>query len=319
MAHRVESMMFKGQRPWHQLGVEIPEDHQLDVESAMSAAGLNWDVGLVPLSIAKDKGVPAELVGQKVPNRAVIRKTDNRVLGVVGPRFHPLQNLDAFKWFQPFLDSEEASFETAGSLCGGERVWVLARINRDPLVIQKNDEVLKYLLLSNSHDGPLAVRVGYSPVRTACANTLSMAHSNSASKLIRFRHSAALQKNLENIRETIDTVDRAFVASAEQFRLLVNRGINQADLENFVQISLKIPEDHGKISTRSKNIMEGVYRRFEVESGPSNWWKAYNAVNWYLNHEQGNKPDTRLNSLWFGTSAKTNHEALTLALKLSAS
>ena len=35
----------------------------------------------------------------------------------------------------------------------GSRVWVLARLNRAPLVIADGDEVDKFILLSHGHDG----------------------------------------------------------------------------------------------------------------------------------------------------------------------
>jgi hypothetical protein len=82
-----------------------------------------------------------------------------------------LQNKDAFAWFQPFLDAREAALHTAGSLRQGSRIWVLAKLNRDPLVIAEGDEVEKFLLLSHGHDGSLAVRCGFTPVRVVCANT----------------------------------------------------------------------------------------------------------------------------------------------------
>ena len=60
------------------------------------------------------------------------RTSDGKVLGIVGPRYAVLQNKDAFGWFQPFLDAKEAALHTAGSLRGGSRIWVLAKLNREP-------------------------------------------------------------------------------------------------------------------------------------------------------------------------------------------
>ena len=84
----------------------------------------------------------------KVENKAVRRTSDGRILGVVGPRFTVLQNRDAFKWFEPFLEAKEAALHTAGSLREGSRVWVLAKLQREPLVIAQGDEVEKFILLS---------------------------------------------------------------------------------------------------------------------------------------------------------------------------
>ena len=198
-------------------------------------------------------------------HRAVRRTSDSKVLGVVGPRYAPLQNQDAFDWFQPFLDAKEAALHTAGSLRGGSRIWVLAKLNRDPLVIAQGDEVEKFILLSHGHDGSLAVRAGFTPIRVVCQNTLSMAHGSDASKLIRVKHTKDVLENLANIREVMDLANAEFEATAEQYRLLARKSINQADLRKYVKRVLKVEDEEG--STRSKNIMEEIVGLAEAGRG----------------------------------------------------
>ena len=215
MPHEVESMAFAGSTPWHGLGTSLAEEDTTNWLVACAKAGLDWEVSTVPL-VTADKQEPVTHVG-------VRRSSDNRVLGVVGPRYVPLQNKDAFQWFQPFLDGGEAKLETAGALRHGSRIWVLARLSRDPLVVAPGDEVEKYVLLSHSHDGSLAVRVGFTPVRVVCANTMAMAHDSQASKLIRVRHCRSVHQNLENVRAVMDTANAEFEATAEQYRFLARR------------------------------------------------------------------------------------------------
>jgi phage/plasmid-like protein (TIGR03299 family) len=259
----------------------------------------------------------------KVEHRAVRRKSDGRVLGVVGPRYHILQNKDAFAWFTPFLEAREAALHTAGSLRNGSRVWVLAKLNRDPLVIAPGDEVEKFVLLSHGHDGSLAVRVGFSPIRVVCANTLALAHHADASKLIRVRHSKSLHENLANIREVMNLANAEFEASAEQYRLLARRDIAQADLRKYVRRVLKL-DDQEQVSTRTSNQIENIVRLFETGRGndlPSisgSYWAAYNAVSEFLGYERGRSQQSRLDSLWFGEAASMNRHALQVALDMSA-
>ena len=164
MPAAVENMMFVGETPWHGLGNKV--DDGVNVNDAIVAAGLDWEVGLKDLQTID--GVP-------VSHRATYRKSDGSILGVVGPRYTPLQNRDAFDWFQPFLDANECAIHTAGSLHYGQKVWVLAQLNRDNSEIVSGDEVCKFILLSNSHDGTTAIRVGYTPIRVVCVNTLAFA------------------------------------------------------------------------------------------------------------------------------------------------
>lgn len=319
MAHEIEivggkaSMAYAGAAPWHGLGTPLEDADLYDWESACVKSGLDWQADLVPLVTGDTHA--------KVDHRAVRRSTDGRILGVVGPKYTVLQNRDAFKWFEPFLAAKEAQLHTAGSLREGSRIWVLAKLNRDPLVIAAGDEVEKYLLLSHSHDGSLAVRVGFSPVRVVCSNTLALATGSDASKLIRVRHTREVHQNLANIREVMNLANQQFEATAEQYRLLARKSINQADLQKYLKLVFKVND--GQASTRMKNLMEEVTGLFEAGRGNDlasvrgTYWTAYNSVTEHLSYNRGRNADNRLNSLWFGDSANLNRHALEVALSMA--
>ena len=101
MPHEIESLAYFGGLPWHGLGTALEEADLYDWPTASRKAGLDWTVELVPLVTADTQA--------RVTHRAVRRTSDARVLGVVGGRYAPLQNKDAFSWFQPFLDAREAA------------------------------------------------------------------------------------------------------------------------------------------------------------------------------------------------------------------
>src|ERR1700679_738660 len=95
MSAELESM-FSAHKivPWHGLGRIL--DNPPTTEEAIRCAGLDWEVKLVPLTGILD-GEPLGPTG----SWATVRSTDRSVLGVVGPTYRPLQNVDAFKFFQP--------------------------------------------------------------------------------------------------------------------------------------------------------------------------------------------------------------------------
>lgn len=318
MAHQLEvaggraAMFWVGETPWHGLGRDLPDCPT--VADAIAAGGLDWEVELVPL-VTGDRH-------QDAPARAVRRTGDGSVLGVVGRGYQPLQNRDAFAWFQPFLDASLATLHTGGSLCGGRKVWVLARIERDPVVVGGDDVVQKFVLLSNSHDGTTSVRVGFTPIRVVCANTLALAHGAAGGgKLIRVRHTRQLRGSLDALREVIDLADRGFTATAEQFRFLAGRHISRGDLDRYVRRVFGIAGE--RPNGQQRRILGAVERLFETGRGSDlatargTWWGAYNAVTEYCGYERGTGRDARLNSLWFGASARLNGDALEAALALA--
>ncbi len=355
MTANVENMFSVKQTPWHGIGTVL--DDAPTTEEGIKLAGLDWDV--LPRSIfykeerkvSNDEGgvdLVKEEVGLDDFGQVFIRSDNRLVLGMVGPRTTPLQNSEAFKFFDPFLEQKLASLETAGSLDEGRKVWVMAKLNSPNSEITKDDEVAKFVLLSNSHDGTTAVRVGFTPIRVVCANTLAAAHSSKQSELIRVRHNPKVLQNVEKIRDIVNLANEGFEATAEKYRFLASRGINQKDLEKYVRKVFKVdePEEGEKIHTRTANTIASIVKRHEdilmvgtgqlqdrkalydmiaerIEAGRGNeaanasWWTAYNAVNEYLNYEKGRTEDSRMNSLWFGENGRLNERAFKIAMEFA--
>jgi phage/plasmid-like protein (TIGR03299 family) len=308
MSSQVENMLYVGATPWHNLGnrfVEAPKT----LEEAMVAAGLNWTVSTKELFLAD---------GSKAPAKATVRDSDNSILGVVGMGYKPLQNKNAFDFFNPFIDSGAASIETAGSLMQGKRVWVQAKITSDVDVVKGNDIIERYILLSNSHDGTMAVRAGFTPQRVVCNNTLTMAHHSGESQLIRIKHGQKVEENLERI---MNLANNSFEATMEQYRLLANKSINARDLEKFVKLVFKLDEDK---ENSGKRLLNNIIPLFETGRGndmseiKGTYWAAYNSISEYLQYEKGTDAQARLNNLWFGTSKTILENALSIAVKMAA-
>jgi phage/plasmid-like protein (TIGR03299 family) len=235
MSHEIRStdaMLYVGETPWHKLGISLTTP-PATIAEAMALCGLDWHVTLRNLSTEDHTSVE---------HRAVRRDSDGRVLGVVGPRWRPIQNVEAFAPLQPFIDAGQCAIETMGSLFDGGRVWALARVNRDPMTIVPGDDVAKYMLLANGHDGSMTMRVGFTPVRVVCQNTLSMSIAkNAGSKLIRIRHTQGAQKALADVCATIDMANAGFEATADQYRALARKQVNAADLRSFIKVVFPPP------------------------------------------------------------------------------
>lgn len=316
MSHEVESMLYVKDVPWHGLGKRLEKPPT--AREAIVMAGLDWEVSLKPLCIKENQ--------EEVGWNATVRSSDGSILGVVGPTYRPLQNVDAFNFFDPFIENGVATLETAGSLKKGRRVWVLAKVAGDPIEIVKNDAVERFILLSNSHDGTLAVRVGFTGVRVVCSNTMAMAHSSS--KLLRVRHTKKAVQTLEQIREIMDTMNAEFVATAEQYKQLAKLRVDEKTLKEYVRLvfnpkAVEIEETE-ESDGRADKMFNNILPLFEAGRGndmpgvAGTWWAALNSITEYTTWERGRTQDNRLDSLWFGDSAKVNQRALDLAVRMAA-
>ncbi len=189
MAANVETMFYTRQKPWHGLGTMVQEAPTS--KDALILAGLDWQVIQKP--IITEDGIP--ISGFK----ANLRETDNRVLGVVTDRYRTIQNHDAFAFTDSLL-GEGVTYETAGSLQNGRRVWVLAKLPQRYII--SGDEITPYLVFMNAHDGTGAIKAAMTPIRVVCMNTLNLALST-AKRSWSTNHVGDIRGKLEDARYTL--------------------------------------------------------------------------------------------------------------------
>lgn len=317
MSALVEEMFSVKERPWHDLGTIVVKAPS--IEEGIKLAGLDWSVDL------KEVAVEGNVVkGYK----AAMRSSDNSCLGIVSDQYKVLQNQDAFNFFEPFLDTDQATLETAGSLKNGKRVWILAKLSLDDMIIDEkhDDRVEKFILLSNSHDGTAAVKVGYTPIRVVCNNTLTAAEESVDSNLIRVTHRGDVLGSLDMVRDAMIAMDASFKTTEEMYKKLANtRNIKKEDIKKYVmavyskQDMNKNYEDNTaiteeEISAQRKKLIARVEELFDLEPVPSAW-ALYNSMNYVLNHERGRSTESRYNSIWFESGKRLDKEALKLALQ----
>ena len=128
MAHEVEQIFYVSNEengrfvPWHGLG--IPVGDALTSDEAIKVAGLDWEVIPTPIIVN----------GKEVDDyKANVRSSDGKILGVVGNKYKIIQNNQAFT-FTDELIGDDCKYETAGSLFGGRKIFLLARLPRTQIL-----------------------------------------------------------------------------------------------------------------------------------------------------------------------------------------
>ena len=326
MAHQLHvengraSMMYAGEVPWHGLGTHLNKPATAD--EAIVAARLDWEVIKRPRARRILSG-PA----QSNQNLALVRNDrsgafDGAVLGYVDESYTPLQNREAFEFFDPIVGTDAAVYETAGALGSGERVWILARLPRD-LRVAGDDLVAPYLLLANSHGGRGGVELRFTPVRVVCGNTLSLALH--LSRGLRLDHTPDLHSRLRQAAWNLDEIKRQYTNLESAFRAMARLPMSGGRLSVFLGglFPAASGSRDGAAQTQVSQMRDQAARLFETGRGNDapavrgTLWAAYNGVtelaDYYLDSES---PDARLRSIWFGDSADLKIRAYDAALSL---
>ena len=188
MSANVETMMYVREKPWHGLG-EMVQEAPTSAD-ALRLAKLDWSVQSMPVFTDGH-----EIAGYK----ANVRDNDGAVLGIVTDRYKICQNTDAFA-FTDGLIGGDVRYETAGSLNGGKKIWLLARLPETEIA---GDKTEPYLCFTNSHDATGAIRACMTPVRVVCNNTLNLA-LNTAKRSWSARHTGDLDSKLAEAHRCLD-------------------------------------------------------------------------------------------------------------------
>ena len=321
MAHELQldangkaSMFYTGQIPWHGLGTKIL--NAATAEEAIKLANLDFEVAKTPVKYN---------IGRKqhsFKDRFVTYRTDTEAaLGTVGAEYTPLQNKDAFAFFDPLVERNEAIYETGGILFDGRRTWLMAKMP-ESIVLKGDDIIDQYVILSNSHDGSSGVVALTSAVRVVCQNTLQAALSQSTNKLV-IRHTTNVMANLAEAHKVLGLRNQCTEALKEAYDLLQKKKVDTKFITEFLDM-LYPKNEETLVRTNGDAIKENILASFE--NGPGHELKSshgtafglYNGVTHVIDHvRQYKTPNSKLQSIWFGNGARTEQKAFDLLLKMS--
>jgi phage/plasmid-like protein (TIGR03299 family) len=314
MSHNVETMAYAGNVPWHGLGEKVSND--LTPMQMMQKARVDWKVAKVPTVAIYD----GEMI--QTGTEALIRESDNAVLSPsVGQNWEPIQNDEAFNFFNEFCLAGDMEMHTAGSLQGGKIVWVLAKIKESFDVLGK-DQVDNYMLFSNPHIYGKSANVRMTPVRVVCNNTLNMSMGMESVNEAVINHRRAF--NPETVKETLGLAHEKFEQYKEAANFLATKRYTEDNLLTF--LNTVFPAAHAKkrlvtkfsdLSTTAKRTAETLDTQPGANLFPGTWWNALNAVTYMTDHQLGRTTDARLTSAWFGANQARKLKAVNTAIEMA--
>lgn len=277
MAANVESMFYVRETPWHGLGTRVMEAPAS--KEALILAGLDWKVLQEPVYTQSE-----ELIhGYK----ANVRDYDRKVLGVVTDRYKVIQNEEAFSFTDALL-GEGVRYETAGSLQGGRRVWLLARLPHEYII--NGEQISPYLVFSNTHDGSGAIKVALTPIRVVCQNTLNLA-LDTARRSWSMVHTGDVQGKLEEAKNTLFLAERYMASLGREFEALRKKKLSEKQILDYIELLLPMDETFTGIQkkniTRLRNDMKMRYFDApDLKGIGNNAYRFVNAVSDFATHAE---------------------------------
>lgn len=319
MAHGLEAddyMFAVGGGQWHNIGARI--ERAPTIEDGIRLAKLDWTVSM--RGVYTSSGDGGSLV--EMPDyRAIVRDTDDKAYGIAGKKYTPLQNIEAFRWFDPVLETGEISLETAGSIHSGRRVWVLAKWNKEIEVV-RGDSIKPYVMLTNTHDGTRSVQAKTTSVRVVCKNTLNGALRDGGGG-INIRHTSSMQDRLQVAQDMLKNISVSFERQKEEFQSFASVRCEGKTLDDYLYAIVPDNEE-SENNARTKNIRDGMKRHAisgdgtDIPGVRGSLWAAFNGVTQFASHDRlkGKDADDRAESLWFGSSADLISKAQAKAREL---
>jgi phage/plasmid-like protein (TIGR03299 family) len=320
MVAAVETMAYRNEVPWHGLGHHI--GNTVNTKEMVELAGLDWSVSKVPLQAVTKPGQK----NIEVPGFfALTRDTDKKVLDVVGRRYEPVQNTEAFEFFREFVDAGSAEMETAGSLRDGKMVWGLASL-KQTFKIDKDDEVKGYLLLASPHEQGKSLLAKFTTVRVVCNNTLALALQEEGKKkkftmAHRSKFDAAM---IEKAKQTLG------IARDQMTEFEKNaKALHELELKRDQVIKILAPIYSKTVEVKDlltqKKFDENANKKFRtvmdvLENAPGaevgTGWGVLNAVTYFSDHIASRTDDKRLSSAWFGKASREKEKVLVTLLDM---
>ena len=232
MSHEITAQdnLFTVREPaWHKLGAVLPE---YPTRAEAQSLAHPWEPVTTPLFteeyVVDEQAGPMTDFAPVEGWVAVQRSDTSATLGVVTDTYQPVSNTEMWDIAEA-LEGEahgDVKFETAGSLKGGAKVWILIRL-KEPLRLRGDEATatVPYYALQNSHDGSGSFRGQATVTRIVCQNTAQIADLDAKQRgtSFTFRHT-------RNVKDRIEEARTALVGwreSVEAYRMLAEHMVDE--------------------------------------------------------------------------------------------
>jgi len=308
---------------WHRIGQSTAG--AASSSSALHMAQLDWEVQAQPLW-ANSGGSMQAIRSHK----AIVRCDTEQVIGVVGRRWTPVQNAEAFTWLDELVGTGAVRHEYAGSTRSGALVWALVRLPAELRIDGTDDVVHPYIMVCNSHDGTIAFRAVNTSIRVVCSNAITVALRHAGPDRVTVKHTQSVHERLADAQEVLGASVQRHSRFQQQMNALAGRRFTGRDFEAYLdgvlgpnRKSLEAPE--GEPTAARERITANFDHELQLLRGiEHSAWAAFNAVSQWVDWERPSRggdgrtgDERRFQSALLGAGAELKRKAFALALSMT--
>ena len=237
------------------------------------------------------------------------------MLDVVSNDWNPVQNLEAFEFFNEFVNAGDMEMHTAGSLKNGQIVWGLAKI-KESFELFKGDTVESYLLFSNFHKYGFSTDVRFTPVRVVCNNTLTLSLNSQVERMVKVSHRKVFKP--DEVKSMLGIASEKLMQYKDMASYLGSKPAKGEDIVDYFKRIFPVTgandNTRKEISKNAKLALDILETQPGAEYASGTWWQPFNAVTFLVDHLAARNDDNRLSSAWYGQGKNIKTKALETAL-----
>lgn len=281
MAHNIfynpvtkkNSFFSRKELAWHGLGQILDQDI-VTAKEAMVASQSDFevikDIGYVEVAPGKFKASDSHYF--------TYRTDTNAILGVVGSGYEVVQNAQAFDFIDNIIMGGDASFETAGVIGNGAKIFITAKLPSH-VKLAGGDIIEKYIFLTTTHDGSGKIIAAITPIRVVCQNTLTIALRNCKQK-VTFKHTKNVHNKLDMAHKLMGLTNKYYDEFETLMEALRQTPVRKEDVLNVTTKLFLTPEEYASsksmnfqyrsshlVSTRKANTIDSILHNIDEGVG----------------------------------------------------
>jgi len=270
------------------------------IEEALDASNLNF--------IAQEEELMGATNGIFAPEHKMLYRPDtNDVLGVVGTKYHAIQNSTAMAFMDNIVKSKGFSYTESISKDNGA-VSIITAQSEKLDAVRVGDEIAQQIQLINGFNGKVGYSVRFTTLRLVCLNGMTR---NENQSVMKFKHTIRVQDRMAIALKVFDDSLEFHNQFVETAKKLSAKAVDKLMVEKFIN---GLYED-SKQNTKKRDTIIELFENGMGNKGES-LWDLYSGATEYFNHHDSTSEEKRLESLYFGTGATKNAKAWDLAVSL---